>query len=125
MRETVRKVARTVANVVQLMDTDDSLVYAMSSAQQWAWLEAAYPELFARVKEYVDQGRFVPAGGMWVESDTNLVGGEAMARQFVLGKRWFREHLGVEPARGLAAGLVRLHRGASPDRHAWPGCGGS
>ncbi|HEX3932023.1 MAG TPA: glycoside hydrolase family 38 C-terminal domain-containing protein [Nocardioides sp.] len=97
LRETVRKVARTVANVVQLMDSDDSLVYAMSSAQQWAWLEASYPELFARVRTYVDQGRFVPVGGMWVESDTNLVGGEAMARQLVLGKRWFAEHLGVEP----------------------------
>jgi alpha-mannosidase len=79
------------------MDTDDSLVYAMSSAQQWAWLAEHYPELFARVREFVDQGRFVPAGGMWVESDTNLVGGEAMARQFVLGQRWFREQLGVEP----------------------------
>jgi alpha-mannosidase len=97
VRETVRKVARTVANVVQLMDTDDSLVYAMSSAQQWAWLESSYPELFGRVRAYVDQGRFVPVGGMWVESDTNLVGGEAMARQFVVGKRWFAEHLGVEP----------------------------
>jgi len=97
VRETVRKVARTVANVLQLMDTDDSLVHAMSSAQQWAWLEAAYPELFERVRAYVDQGRFVPAGGMWVESDTNLVGAEAMVRQFVLGKGWFAEHLGVEP----------------------------
>jgi alpha-mannosidase len=97
VRETIRKVARTVANVVQLMDTDESLVYAMSSAQQWAWLESAYPELFERVRAYVDQGRFVPTGGMWVESDTNLVGGEAMARQFVLGQTWFRDHLGVEP----------------------------
>ena len=97
IRETVRKVARTVANVVQLMDSDESLVYAMSSAQQWAWLEAAYPALFARVREYVAEGRFVPTGGMWVESDTNLVGGEAMARQFVVGQRWFAEHLGVEP----------------------------
>ncbi len=116
VRETVRKVARTVANVVQLMDTDDSLVYAMSSAQQWAWLESSYPELFTRVRAYVDEGRFVPVGGMWVESDTNLVGGEAMARQFVVGKRWFAEHLGVEPHGGVAAGLVRLHRGAPPDR---------
>ncbi|HET7432699.1 MAG TPA: glycoside hydrolase family 38 C-terminal domain-containing protein [Nocardioides sp.] len=97
VRETVRKVARTVANVVQLLDTDDSLVYAMSSAQQWAWLEEHHPALFARVVEHVRGGRFVPVGGMWVESDTNLVGGEAMARQFVLGKRWFLEHLGVEP----------------------------
>ncbi len=97
VRETVRKVTRTVANVVQLMDADDSLVYAMSSAQQWAWLEESHPALFARVRAYVDEGRFVPVGGMWVESDTNMVGGEAMVRQFLLGKRWFAEHLGVEP----------------------------
>ncbi len=32
---------------------------------------------------------------MWVESDTNMVGGEAMARQFLVGQRWFEEHLGV------------------------------
>jgi alpha-mannosidase len=97
VRETVRKVARTVANVVDLMDSDDSLVYAMSSAQQWAWLAESQPDLFARVRARVAEGRFVPVGGMWVESDTNLVGGEAMVRQFLLGKRWFAEHLGVEP----------------------------
>ncbi|MBC7591843.1 MAG: alpha-mannosidase, partial [Salinibacterium sp.] len=45
----------------------------------------------------VAAGRFVPVGGMWVESDTNLPGGEAMARQFVAGKRFFMEELGVEP----------------------------
>jgi alpha-mannosidase len=97
LRETVRKVARTVANVVALMDADETLVYAMSSAQQWAWLEESHPELFDRVRDYVDAGRFVPVGGMWVESDTNLVGGEATVRQFLLGKRWFADHLGVEP----------------------------
>ena len=34
---------------------------------------------------------------MWVESDTNMPGGEALARQFVAGKRFFREELGVDP----------------------------
>jgi alpha-mannosidase len=97
VRETVRKVARTVANVVQLLDSDETLVYAMSSAQQWSWLEQHHPDLFERVRAHARNGRFVPVGGMWVESDTNLVGGEAMARQFVVGKHWFMEHLGVEP----------------------------
>ena len=48
-----------------------------------------YPELFDRIKAAVAAGRFVPVGGMWVESDTNMPGGEAMARQFVHGKRFF------------------------------------
>ncbi len=95
VRETVRKVTRTVANVVNLLESGDDLVYAMSSAQQWAWLEEHHPALFARVLEQVRAGRFVPVGGMWVESDTNMVGGEAMARQFAVGQQWFADHLGV------------------------------
>lgn len=97
VRETMRKVARTVGNVVHLMDIDPDLVHCMSSAQQWDWLRTQRPELFERVLAHVETGRFVPTGGMWVESDTNLVGGEAMARQFVMGKRWFIEHTGIEP----------------------------
>ncbi len=94
VRETVRKVTRTVANVVNLLDQDPDLVYAMSSAQQWEWVRTEHPALFERVKAHAAAGRFVPAGGMWVESDTNMVGGEAMARQFLVGQRWFEEHLG-------------------------------
>src|SRR5690625_6443183 len=33
---------------------------------------------------------------MWVESDTNLPGSEAMARQFIAGKRFFLDNFGVE-----------------------------
>lgn len=33
---------------------------------------------------------------MWVESDTNMPGSEALARQFVYGKRFFLEEFGVE-----------------------------
>ena len=45
----------------------------------------------------VAAGQFVPVGGMWVESDTNMPGGEALARQFVAGKRFFLDEFGVEP----------------------------
>ncbi|MEA2292335.1 MAG: alpha-mannosidase, partial [Solirubrobacteraceae bacterium] len=96
VRETVRKVARTFSNVLALMEHNDDLVFAASSAQQYAWLQEHQPELFARVRQRAAEGRFVPVGGMWVESDTNMPGGEALARQFVAGARFFAEELGVE-----------------------------
>ena len=96
VRETVRKVARTASNVLQLLDTHADLVFAMSSAQQYEWIAEDRPEVFAKVAEQVKGGRFVPVGGMWVESDTNMVGGEAMVRQFVYGKRYFLDNFGVE-----------------------------
>jgi alpha-mannosidase len=96
LRETVRKVARTASNTVALMDDHPEYVFAMSQAQQYAWLKEHRPEVYARVRKKVADGQFVPVGGMWVESDTNMVGGEAMVRQFLYGKRFFLEEFGVE-----------------------------
>lgn len=95
-RETVRKCARTFSNVVALMDEYPEFRFACSSAQQLAWIKEQYPVLFARIKEKVATGQFIPVGGMWVEPDINMPGGEAMARQFVSGKRFFLEEFGVD-----------------------------
>ena len=96
VRETVRKVARTFSNACTLIEDDPDITFSASSAQQYRWIRDRYPELFERIREHVAGGRFVPVGGMWVESDTNMPGSEAMARQFVAGKRFFLEELGVE-----------------------------
>ena len=96
LRETVRKVARTVSTVTALMDDAPDLVFAMSSAQQWAWMKQHRPEVWDRMCEKVATGQLVPVGGMWVESDTNMPGGEALARQLVHGKRFFLDELGIE-----------------------------
>jgi alpha-mannosidase len=96
LRETVRKVARTASNVTALMDEHPEFIFVMSQAQQLAWIKEHRPEVFARVVEKVNAGQFVPVGGMWVEADANMPGGEAMARQFVHGKRFFLEEFGIE-----------------------------
>ncbi|WGW12660.1 glycoside hydrolase family 38 C-terminal domain-containing protein [Saxibacter everestensis] len=96
-RETVRKCARTFSNVLALMDDNPDFVFSCSSAQQYAWIQEFYPELFERIREKVATGQFVPVGGMWVESDTNMPGGEALARQLVEGKKFFINEFGVEP----------------------------
>ncbi|MEV7687574.1 alpha-mannosidase [Streptomyces bungoensis] len=119
LRETVRKVARTAANMTALVEDEPDFVFAMSQAQQWAWVKEHRPEVWARVKEAVAEGRFVPTGGMWVESDTNMPGSEAMARQFVHGKRFFLDEFGIENEEvwlpdtfGFAAGLPQIIRAA-------------
>ncbi|MCP3818605.1 glycosyl hydrolase-related protein [Streptomyces sp. A3M-1-3] len=119
LRETVRKVARTAANMTALLADEPEFVFAMSQAQQYAWLKDHRPEVYARVKRAVADGRFVPAGGMWVESDTNMPGSESMARQFVHGKRFFLDEFGIENEEawlpdtfGFAAGLPQIIKAA-------------
>jgi alpha-mannosidase len=119
LRETVRKVARTTANMTALLEEEPDFVYTMSQAQQYAWIKEHRPEVYARVKKAVADGRFVPTGGMWVESDTNMPGSEAMARQFVHGKRFFLDEFGIENDEvwlpdtfGFAAGLPQIIKAA-------------
>lgn len=121
-RETVRKCARTFSNVLDLMDADPDVTFACSSAQQYAWVQEHYPELFERIRARVAEGRFIPVGGMWVESDTNMPGGEAMVRQFVTGTGYFLSEFGVEPPEvwlpdsfGYSAALPQIVREAGKE----------
>src|SRR5271163_1273896 len=65
--ETKRKVARSWATQVDLMERYEEHRFAASQAQQWKWLEQYYPLLFDKVKKKVEEGRFIPIGGTWVE----------------------------------------------------------
>ncbi|MFD0293288.1 alpha-mannosidase [Streptomyces sp. NPDC127118] len=96
LRETVRKASRTFANVTALARDYPELVFAASQAQQYAWVKEHQPHIWERIKRAVAEGQWAPVGSMWVESDANMPGGEALARQLVHGKRFFRQELGVE-----------------------------
>ncbi|MGI5230217.1 alpha-mannosidase [Actinoallomurus sp. CA-142502] len=96
LRETQRKTARTFANVTALAKDYPELVFSCSQAQQYAWVRDRYPEIFQRMRDATKAGQWAPVGGMWVEADGNLPGGEALARQLVHGKRFFLEEFGVE-----------------------------
>lgn len=96
LRETVRKCVRTFSNVLSLTEEYPELIFACSSAQQYAWVKEHRPELFERLRKAVGEGSFVPVGGMWVEADGNMPGGESLARQLVYGRRFFAEEFGIE-----------------------------
>ena len=123
LRETRRKVNRTLANVVCLIEDGSSLIFALPAAQHVAWLKEDDPELFERVRELVAKGRIVPVGGMWVEPDAVLPGGEAMCRQLVEGLDFFENELGAScqeiwlpDSFGYSAALPQIAREAGIER---------
>ena len=95
VRETRRKVVRTLSNVVQLLDDGSPMIFALPAAQHVAWIEEDEPGLFARIKQHVHDGRIVAVGGSWVEPDAVLPGGESLVRQLTEGTAYFRDRLGA------------------------------
>jgi len=96
LAETERKAARTIATQLSLMDEYPEYKFLQSQPHLYWMIKTHYPELYARVKEAVARGQFVPDGGTWVEPDTNIPSGESLIRQFIYGKRFFRDEFGVE-----------------------------
>ena len=94
IRETIRKGARTFANVLQLMDRFPDFKFGASQAQLYQWMKDYYPSLYARVKEKIAEGRWDILGATWVEPDTNIIGGESFVRQFLYGKKFFKTEFG-------------------------------
>jgi len=92
--ETKRKVARSWASQLRLMEKYPSYVFTASQAQQYEWLLEYYPALFDQIKAKVRSGQWEIIGGSWVEHDTNMPSGEALGRQMILGQRFYEKHFG-------------------------------
>ena len=94
LEETKRKCARTYSTQLAFMDEYPEYKFLACEPYIFTMLEQYYPELMQRVKEKTAAGQCIADGAFYVESDTNIPCGEALIRQLVRGKRWFRDTLG-------------------------------
>ena len=94
--QTREKACRSFATVLKLMEEYPNYRFMSSQPVLYAFLRERHPELFEQIRERVKEGRWEPEGGMWVEADTNLTSGESLIRQFIHGKRFFKEEFGVD-----------------------------
>lgn len=123
LQETERKMARTVANQLSLFDEYPDYKFLQSQPHLYVMLRKRYPEIYERVKAAIQAGKFIPDGAMWVEADTNLAGGEALIRQVVLGRKFFRDEFGID-SRVLWLPDVFGYSGALPQILKGCGCSG-
>lgn len=95
-RETYRKCARTMSNVLKMMDRYPDFKFCLSQAPVYIWMKEQYPDLYRRMLEKIREGRIEVVGAFWIECDTNLPGGESLVRQLLYGKRFFRQEFGMD-----------------------------
>jgi alpha-mannosidase len=94
LAETRRKCVRSFSTVMRLMERYPDYTFVCSQAQQLAWIRDDHPELYDQIKARVEEGRFIPVGGAWVEPDCNIPSGESLVRQFVYGQAFYEREFG-------------------------------
>ena len=96
IEETERKCARTMAAQIRHMEEYPEYKMLLSQPALYEMIRKYYPELYVKLKEKAQNGQLIPEGGMWAEADTNIPSGESLIRQFLYGKKYFREEFGAD-----------------------------
>lgn len=92
--ETWEVAQRTFESVLKLQQEFPDLTFCHSTPALYAWIEQYRPDLFAAIKQQIAAGRWEVVGGMWVEPEVNLLGGESLVRQVLYAQRYVLEKFG-------------------------------
>jgi alpha-mannosidase len=91
-------IRKTMEDNFKLFEKYPHYVFNFSGANRYRFMKEYFPGDFAKVKSYVDQGRWYPAGSSMEEGDVNAPSAEAIIRQILYGNDWFRKEFGKASA---------------------------
>ena len=89
---------KTMQDNFRLLDKYPHYIFNFSGANRYRLMKEYFPADFARLKQYVNQGRWFPAGSSMEEGDVNAPSAESIIRQVLYGNNWFHKELGKASA---------------------------
>lgn len=94
LKHTREKVQRSFSTVLRLMERYEDYIFLQTQPQLYKYIKEDCPEVYAKIKERISEGRWEPDGGMWVEADCNIPSGESLVRQLLYGIRFMETEFG-------------------------------
>lgn len=114
LRQTREKVIRSFKTVLYLMEQYPEYKFMSSQPQLYEFVKEGSAEIFEEIKQKIREGRWETEGAMWLEADCNLISGESLVRQILMGKEFFRREFGKEENKILWLPDVFGYSGALP-----------
>lgn len=105
----------TFRAAADFVDEYPDFVFNHNESLLYEWIEEHDPELFARIRRQVKEGRWEIVGGWFLQPDCNIPSGESIFRQVLRGRLYFYDKFGKVPVTainmdpfGHAQGLVQM-----------------
>jgi alpha-mannosidase len=89
---------KTMRDNFALFEKYPHYLFNFSGANRYRMMKEYYPGDYEKVKQYVASGRWFPAGSSMEENDVNNPSAEAIIRQILYGKEYFRKDFGKTSA---------------------------
>ncbi len=113
--QTKEKALRSFSTVLRLMDQYPDYRFMSSQPLLYQFVKDRDPEMYAKIRQRVKEGRWEVDGAMWLEADCNVTGGESLVRQILKGHKFIEDEFGCESsclwlpdAFGYSAALPQL-----------------
>lgn len=103
--------------VINLLENTDDYKFVIEQIFLLEEVEARFPDLFSKLKEYIRQERIEVADGEYLMADTMLPQEETLIREILAGKQYVKQRFGVDvpvmwqaDSFGLNAQLPQIYR---------------
>jgi alpha-mannosidase len=94
--ETVALTLATMKTMLDMMEEFPDFSFSQSQASVYRIVEEFAPELFARIKKRVEEGRWEVLASTWVETDKNMPSGESLTRHILYTKQYISKTFGID-----------------------------
>lgn len=86
--------ANTLHQNFDLIDKYPHYVFNFTGSNRYMMFKEYYPADYARLKQYIAEGRWFPGGASVEENDVNAPNAESIIRQVLYGNEFFRQEFG-------------------------------
>ncbi len=93
-QEGYAEIKATFKSALDRIEQFDEFIFTSACACYYNWVENNCPELFEAIRAQVAAGRWIIAGGWWIQPDCNIPSGESFARQALYSQRYFESRFG-------------------------------
>jgi len=93
--EGYQEVRATFQSAIDRLEEYPDFVFTCDSSLFFEWVEESDPELHAKIRERIAEGRWQVIGGWWIEPDCNIPSGESFVRQALYGQRYLHDRFGT------------------------------
>ncbi len=94
LKHSREKGQRSFSTVNRLMNEYDEYKFLQTQPQLYAYIKQDAPEIYDMIKRRVNEGKWEPDGGMWLEADCNIPSGESLVRQLTYGIGFMQKEFG-------------------------------
>ncbi len=95
LEESIREyIKATFDENFTLFENYPNYTFSFEGSYRYELMEEYYPELFERMKKYIDEGRWNVCGSAFENGDVNVPSPEALFRNILYGNSYFEEKFG-------------------------------